>query len=120
MSAELLALSFAIFAVIAGLSIKSSRAPIETAMKQRAKTIANLYISPSHRTDFAILFLPTEGLYAEVLKRPGLANCLQSDYRVTIAGPMNLAALLSALQLGVPNACGGHARRWSLASAGRR
>jgi Uncharacterized protein conserved in bacteria len=57
-------------------------------------------VSPPHTTDFALLFLPTEGLYAEVLRRPGLTDLLQRDYRVTIAGPTTLTALLNSLQMG--------------------
>ena len=53
-----------------------------------------------HTTDFAILFLPTEGLYAEVLRRPGLADNLQREFRVSIAGPTTLSALLNSLQMG--------------------
>jgi len=58
------------------------------------------YIEPPHTTDFAILFIPTESLYAEAASRPGLAETLQRDYKVMLAGPMNLAALLNSLQLG--------------------
>ena len=65
-----------------------------------AKTIAQKYLAPPQTTDFAILFLPTEGLYAEVLRRPGLVDGLQRDSRVVIAGPTTLAAILSSLQMG--------------------
>jgi DNA recombination protein RmuC len=65
-----------------------------------ARDIRDKYISPPHTTDFAVLFLPTEGLYAEVLRRPGLADKIQRDSRVLIAGPTTLAALLNSLQLG--------------------
>ncbi len=58
------------------------------------------YVEPPHTTDFAILFLPTEGLYAEVLRRPGLMESLQRDHRVTLAGPTTLLAILSSLQMG--------------------
>jgi DNA recombination protein RmuC len=58
------------------------------------------YVEPPHTTDFAILFLPTEGLYAEVLRRPGLMESLQRDHRVTLAGPTTLLAMLSSLQMG--------------------
>ena len=57
-------------------------------------------MEPPHTTDFAILFLPTEGLYAEVLRRPGLMESLQRDHRVTLAGPTTLLAILSSLQMG--------------------
>jgi DNA recombination protein RmuC len=66
----------------------------------QAGTIASKYLAPPHTTDFAILFLPTEGLYAEVLRQPGLADSAQRDHRVVIAGPTTLAALLNSLQMG--------------------
>src|SRR4029077_16235441 len=55
---------------------------------------------PPHTTDFALLFLPTEGLYAEILRRPGLTDLLQREYRVSVAGPTTLTALLNSLQMG--------------------
>jgi DNA recombination protein RmuC len=58
------------------------------------------YVEPPFTTDFAILFLPTEGLYAEVLRRPGLMEALQRDYRVTLAGPTTLLAIMSSFQMG--------------------
>ena len=73
---------------------------LEALIKQEAKTIREKYVSPPHTTDFAILFLPTEGLYAEVLRRPGLADTLQRDYRVSVAGPTTFSALLNSLQMG--------------------
>ena len=73
---------------------------LETRIKLEAKSIAEKYLEPPYTTDFAILFLPTEGLYAEVLRRPGLMETLQRDHRVTLAGPTNLMALLNALQMG--------------------
>lgn len=73
---------------------------LERAVRLEAKTITEKYVAPPHTTDFAILFLPTEGLYAEVMRRPGLADQLQRDLRVSIAGPSTLAALLSSLQMG--------------------
>lgn len=73
---------------------------LEQRIKLEAKSIKEKYISPPKTTDFAILFLPIEGLYAEVLRRPGLAETLQRDYRVVIAGPTTLAALLNSLQMG--------------------
>jgi DNA recombination protein RmuC len=78
---------------------EASRA-LETRIRAEARTIAEKYVSPPHTTDFALLFLPTEGLYAEVLRRPGLTDQLQRDYRVTIAGPTTLTALLNSLQMG--------------------
>lgn len=73
---------------------------LERAIRLEAKTIAEKYLSPPHTTDFAILFLPTEGLYAEVMRRPGLADELQRVCRVSIAGPSTLSALLNSLQMG--------------------
>lgn len=77
----------------------ASRA-LETRVRTEARTIAEKYVAPPHTTDFALLFLPTEGLYAEVLRRPGLTDQLQRDYRVTVAGPTTLTALLNSLQMG--------------------
>jgi DNA recombination protein RmuC len=57
-------------------------------------------VAPPHTTDFAILFLPTEGLYAEALRRPGLVEALQREHRITLAGPTTLLATLSSLQMG--------------------
>lgn len=73
---------------------------LETALKLEAKSISEKYLSPPHTTDFGIMFLPTEGLYAEVVKRAGLVDSLQRDHRVTVAGPVTLTTLLNALQLG--------------------
>lgn len=73
---------------------------LEARIRQEAKTIAERYIAPPHTTDFAILFLPTEGLYAEVLRRPGLMEAMQRDYHVALAGPTTLLVMLNALQMG--------------------
>jgi len=73
---------------------------LERAVRTEAKSIAEKYLSPPLTTDFAILFLPTEGLYAEVMRRPGLADELQRSCRVCIAGPSTLSALLNSLQMG--------------------
>jgi DNA recombination protein RmuC len=78
---------------------EASRA-LEARVRNEARTIAEKYVAPPHTTDFALLFLPTEGLYAEVLRRPGLTDQLQRDYRVTVAGPTTLTALLNSLQMG--------------------
>ncbi len=69
-------------------------------IKLEAKTIKEKYILPPRTTDFAILYVPTEGLYAEVLRYPGLFESLQSEYRVTVAGPTTIAAILNSYQLG--------------------
>ena len=73
---------------------------LERRVREEAKTIRAKYVAPPHTTDFAILFLPTEGLYAEVIRRPGLFEVLQREHRVTIAGPTTLTAILNALQMG--------------------
>lgn len=80
--------------------VEQSRRALEDFFKAEAKKIRDKYIEPPHTTDFAILFIPTESLYAEAVSRPGLAETLQRDCRVMLAGPMNLAALLNSLQLG--------------------
>ncbi len=73
---------------------------LETRIRTEAKSIAESYLAPPHTTDFAILFLPIESLYAEVLRRPGLMDSLQRDHRVTLAGPTTLLAMLNSLHMG--------------------
>ena len=73
---------------------------LERRVRDEAKTIRAKYVAPPHTTDFAILFLPTEGLYAEVIRRPGLFEVLQREHRITVAGPTTLTAILNALQMG--------------------
>ena len=73
---------------------------LERAIRQAAGDIRNKYLDPPHTTDFGVMFLPTEGLYAEVLRRPGLFDALQREFKVMAAGPTTLAALLNSLQLG--------------------
>ena len=73
---------------------------LEQRIRLEARSIAEKYLEPPYTTDFAILFLPTEGLYAEVLRRPGLMEALQRECRVTLAGPTTLLAMLSSLQMG--------------------
>jgi DNA recombination protein RmuC len=65
-----------------------------------AKTMREKYVEPPHTTDFAIMFLPTEGLFAEVLRRPGLTEALNRELRVVVAGPTTLFAMLNSLQMG--------------------
>lgn len=72
----------------------------ESSLRAEAKKISSKYVSPPHTTDFAILFVPTEGLFAEVMRRPGLADALQTEFHVLISGPANLAAMLSSFQMG--------------------
>ncbi len=73
---------------------------LEQRIRQEAKKITEKYVAPPHSTDFAVLFLPTEGLYAEVLRRPGLFEAIQREHRVVIAGPTTLSALLNSLRMG--------------------
>jgi DNA recombination protein RmuC len=73
---------------------------LENRIRLEAKSIAEKYVEPPYTTDFAILFLPTEGLYAEVLRRPGLMEVLQREHRVTLAGPTTLMAIMNSLQMG--------------------
>lgn len=83
-----------------GAGVDSARDELVRAIRHEAKTIADKYVSPPHTTDFAILFLPTEGLYAEVVRHAGLLDALQRDHRVVIAGPTTLMALLNSLHMG--------------------
>jgi DNA recombination protein RmuC len=80
--------------------IEAAGRALETRIRNEAKTLREKYVEPPHTTDFCVLFLPTEGLFAEVLRRPGLAEALNRDLRVVIAGPTTLAAMLNSLQMG--------------------
>ena len=73
---------------------------IDTRLRLEARTIRDKYIAPPHTTDFAILFVPTEGLYAEALRRPGLVQAMQREHKVMLAGPTTLLATLTSLQMG--------------------
>jgi DNA recombination protein RmuC len=73
---------------------------IETRVRLAAREICAKYVAPPHSTDFALLFLPTEGLYAETVRRAGLVDALQRDWRVVVAGPTTLLALLNSLRMG--------------------
>ncbi len=73
---------------------------LEARLKLEARTIKEKYLAPPHTTDFGLMFLPVEGLYAEALRRPGLLDELQRSHRVVVAGPTTLAAILSSLQMG--------------------
>jgi DNA recombination protein RmuC len=81
-------------------AIEELEKTIETRIKSEAKKIRDKYIDPPQTTDFAIMYLPIEGLYAEVLRRPGLCEQLQRDFRVSLAGPTTVAAFLNSLQMG--------------------
>ena len=83
-----------------GVGAEAAAKALEARIRLEARGIAEKYVEPPHTTDFAILFLPTEGLYAEVLRRAGLMESLQRDYRITLAGPTTLLAMLSSLQMG--------------------
>ena len=82
------------------VAVDASRRALDAFFKLQAKAIRDKYIESPHTTDFAILFVPAEGLFAEAVSRPGLADALQRDYRVTLAGPTTLSAMLNSLQLG--------------------
>ena len=82
------------------VSMEAANKALINRVKLEAKSIKEKYIFPPKTTDFAILYVPTEGLYAEILRAPGLFELLQSQYRVTIAGPTTVAAILSSFQLG--------------------
>jgi len=81
-------------------AVDASRRALDQFFKVQARMIRDKYVETPHTTDFAILFVPTEGLFAEAMSRPGLADTLQREFRVTLAGPTNLAAMLNSLQLG--------------------
>jgi DNA recombination protein RmuC len=80
--------------------VESAGRALEVRIRQEARSICESYLAPPHTTDFAILFLPIESLYAEVLRRPGLMDHLQRDFRVTLAGPTTLLAMLNSLHMG--------------------
>lgn len=82
------------------VAVESAGRAIESRLKAEAKSIHEKYVAPPHTTDFALLYLPLEGLYAEALRRPGLAESLQRDWRVSLSGPSTLAAMLNSLQMG--------------------
>ncbi|HPP46646.1 MAG TPA: DNA recombination protein RmuC [Accumulibacter sp.] len=83
-----------------GAALELSIKALEQRLREEAKKIRDKYVEPPFTTDFAILYLPTEGLYAEVLRRPGLAESLQRELRICIAGPTTLSAMLNSLQMG--------------------
>ena len=81
-------------------SVDRASRQLESTLRGSAKNLSEKYLAPPGTTDFGILFLSTEGLYAEAMRRPGLADSIQRDHRVVLAGPSTVAALLSALQMG--------------------
>ncbi|MFY3385184.1 DNA recombination protein RmuC [Paracidovorax sp. MALMAid1276] len=81
-------------------AVMSAGNAFEASIRLEARKIFAKYVSPPYTTDFAVLYLPTEGLFAEVMRRPGLVEAVQNECRVMITGPANLAAMLSSLQMG--------------------
>lgn len=81
-------------------AIEAAAKEVERAILAQAKLIASKYIDPPHTTDFGIMYLPTEGLFAEVMRRPGFVTRLQNEFRVSVAGPTTLMSLLNSLQMG--------------------
>lgn len=82
------------------LAVEVAGKALEARIRSEAKSIADNYLAAPHTTDFAILFLPVESLYAEVLRRPGLMDAVQRQHRVTLAGPTTLLAMLNSLHMG--------------------
>ncbi|AYQ29162.1 MULTISPECIES: DNA recombination protein RmuC [unclassified Polaromonas] len=82
------------------IAVEAAGKALEARIRAEAKSIAENYLAAPHTTDFAILFLPVESLYAEVLRRPGLMDAIQRQYRVTLAGPTTLLAMLNSLHMG--------------------
>ena len=82
------------------IAVMDAGKALETRIRGQARLIRDKYISVPHTTEFGILFLPSESLYAEVLRRPGLADNIQRDFRILITGPTTLAAFLNSLQMG--------------------
>ncbi len=82
------------------VAMEAAGKALEARVKMEAKSIAEKYLEPPYTTEFALLYLPFEGLYAEVIRRPGLFDQLQRDWRVMVCGPTNLLAYLNSLQMG--------------------
>ncbi|MFA6979849.1 MAG: DNA recombination protein RmuC [Ignavibacteriaceae bacterium] len=82
------------------VAIEDASKALENRIKGEAKTIFDKYLDPPNTTDFALMFLPVEGLFAEVLRRPGLIEKIQSEYKVVLTGPTTLTAILNSLQMG--------------------
>jgi len=81
-------------------AIEEASKALENRIKGEAKTIFDKYLDPPNTTDFALMFLPVEGLFAEVLRRPGLIEKIQTEYKVVLTGPTTLTAILNSLQMG--------------------
>lgn len=86
--------------VAADCEAEAAAKQFELSIRKNAKTIADKYVNPPFTTDFAIMFMPTEGLYAEILRRPALCTMLERDLKVLVVGPTNLAAFLNCLRMG--------------------
>ncbi|MCV2357555.1 DNA recombination protein RmuC [Paucibacter sp. TC2R-5] len=82
------------------VGVEQSSKAIETRLRAEARSIRDKYVAPPHTTDFGLLFVPTEGLYAEALRRPGLLEALQREFKVMLVGPTTLLATLTSLQMG--------------------
>jgi DNA recombination protein RmuC len=82
------------------VAMEAAGRAIEVRLRTEARAIREKYVAPPHTTDFGIMFLPTEGLYAEALRRPGLVESIQRDHKVMLTGPTTLLATLSSLQMG--------------------
>jgi DNA recombination protein RmuC len=82
------------------MAVEAAAKAIETQLRKEARAIRDKYVAPPHTTDFGILFVPTEGLYAEALRRPGLLEALQREFKVMLVGPTTLLATLTSLQMG--------------------
>ncbi|MCK5169592.1 MAG: DNA recombination protein RmuC [Bacteroidales bacterium] len=82
------------------IEIENAQKALIKKIESFAKSISEKYIDPPHTTDFGIMFLPVESLYAEVLRHPGLFEILQTKYKITVTGPTTLSALLNSLQMG--------------------
>jgi DNA recombination protein RmuC len=81
-------------------AVEAASKAVEMRIRTSAKEICEKYVHPPHSTDFAVLFLPTEGLFAEIIRRPGLVDALQREYRIVVTGPTTLMALLNSLRMG--------------------
>lgn len=81
-------------------AVAQTRKALALRLRQEARRISGKYVQPPHTTDFAVMFLPVEGLYAEAVRQPELMETLQREYRVVVAGPSTFSALLNALQMG--------------------
>lgn len=82
------------------VALEAAGKALENRIKLEAKKIRDKYVDPPYTTDFAIMFLPTEGLFAEIIRRPGLFELLQREFKVTVAGPTTISAILNSFQMG--------------------